>query len=126
YGTAVTEALLMTSRDGRTFHRWGEAFLRPGPQRPGSWNYGQQYIGWHLIETPSVLSSAPAELSLFATEGYWTGTSDQLRRYTLRTDGFVSLTAPPSGGQLITNPLQFTGNQLQLNFSSSAAGEVRV
>jgi len=85
YGTALTEGLLMTSRDGQTFKRWGEAFLRPGIQRPGQWKYGDNYIAWHVIETKSAIDGAPNELSLYATEGYWTGTSSQLRRYTLRT-----------------------------------------
>ena len=31
YGTAVTEGLFMISRDAVNFHRWPEAFLRPGP-----------------------------------------------------------------------------------------------
>jgi hypothetical protein len=30
YGTALTDGLFMSSRDGRTFRRWGEAFIRPG------------------------------------------------------------------------------------------------
>ncbi len=126
YGTAITETLLMTSRDGRTFHRWGEAFLRPGPQRPGSWNYGHQYVGWHVVETASALEGAPDELSLYASESYWTGTSSELRRYTLRTDGFVSVSAPLSGGELTTKPLRFTGDRLQLNFATGAAGSVQI
>ena len=32
----------MSSRDGRTFNRWEEAFLRPGIERPGTWNYGRR------------------------------------------------------------------------------------
>jgi hypothetical protein len=36
YGTAVTDGLFMTSRDGRLFKRWGEAFLRPGPREQHS------------------------------------------------------------------------------------------
>ena len=36
YGTALTEGLLMTSRDGVLFNRWNEAFLRPGVERPGT------------------------------------------------------------------------------------------
>lgn len=126
YGTAMTEGLLMTSRDGVAFKRHGEAFLRPGPERPGSWNYGHQYIAWHLVETPSALPSAADELSLYATESYWTGGSSALRRYTLRLDGFVSASAPMSGGQFVTKPLRFDGEQLTLNFSSSAAGGIRV
>src|SRR5262249_25016873 len=81
YGTAVTEALMMASRDGVKFKRWNEAFLPPGIEREGTWNYGHQYIAWHVIETKSALEGAPNELSLFATESYWTGNSSLLRRY---------------------------------------------
>ena len=31
YGSAVTDGLMMTSRDGLTFKRWGEALIRPWP-----------------------------------------------------------------------------------------------
>jgi hypothetical protein len=126
YGTAVTEGLLMASRDGVRFKRWNEAFLRPGVERPGTWNYGQQYIAWHLVETKSALAGAPNELSLYASESYWTGNSSELRRYTLRLDGFVSVTAPMSGGEVVTKPLIFAGNRLTLNFATSAAGSVQV
>lgn len=126
YGTAVTEGLIMASRDGVHFDRWNEVFLRPGIQRPGTWNYGQQYIAWHVIETKSALSGAPPELSLYATEGYWTAPGSALRRYTLRRDGFVSVNAPMGGGELLTQPFTFTGSELRLNFSTSAAGGVQV
>ena len=126
YGTALTEGLFMASRDGQTFHRWNEAFLRPGIERPGTWHYGHQYIAWHVAETKSSLEGAPNELSFYATESYWTGKSSALRRYTLRLDGFVSVNASMKGGELVTRPITFTGDQLNLNFASSAAGDVRV
>ena len=126
YGTAITEGLLMASRDGVRFKRWNEAFLRPGIERPGTWNYGHQFISWHPVETKSALPGAPNELSLYAPESYWTGNSSEVRRYTLRLDGFVSVQAPLKGGELVTKPLRFAGKELSLNFSSSAAGEVRV
>ena len=126
YGTAITEALFMASRDGVLFKRWNEAFLRPGIEREGTWNYGQQYIGWSVVETKSALKGAPNELSLYATESYWTYNSNALRRYTLRLDGFVSVYAPMSGGELVTKLLSFTGTKLVLNFSSSAAGSIGV
>ena len=126
YGTAITEGLLMTSRDGVLFHRFNEAFLRPGIERAGTWNYGQQYIAWHVVETKSSLPDAPNELSLYAGESYWTGTSSELRRYTLRIDGFVSASAPFKGGELVTKPITFRGQRLVLNFSTSAAGGVQV
>lgn len=126
YGRALTEGLLMASRDGVTFKRWNEGFLRPGIERPGTWNYGHQMIGWHLVQTPGMFEGAPDELSLYAVESYWTDSSDLLRRYTLRMDGFVSAQAPMSGGELVTKPLTFTGTQLSLNLATSAAGSVRV
>jgi len=126
YGTAITEGLLMASRDGVRFKRWNEGFLRPGIERSGTWNYGQQYIGWQLVETESALAGAPRELSLYATESYWTGRGSALRRYTLRLDGFVSVSAPMRGGQLLTKPLRFAGRALHVNFATSAAGSMRV
>jgi hypothetical protein len=126
YGTAITEGLIMASRDGVHFKRWNEAFLRPGIERPGTWNYGHQYLAWHVVETKSAWEGAPNELSLYATESYWTGRSSEVRRYTLRLDGFVSVNAPMTGGELVTRPITFTGRTLTVNFSSSAAGDLRV
>jgi hypothetical protein len=126
YGTALTETILMVSRDGITFRRWNEAFLRPGIERKGTWTYGDSYMGWHLVQTPSDLPDAPDELSFYATESYWKGHASALRRYTLRIDGFVSASASMNGGEIITRPIIFEGNSLSLNFSSSAAGEILV
>ncbi|MCA9132880.1 MAG: hypothetical protein KDA45_06985, partial [Planctomycetales bacterium] len=127
YGTAITDVLFMASRDGTLFTRWNEAFLRPGSERPGTWNYGQQYLGWQLVETKSPLPGAANELSLYATEGYWHGQGSALRRYALRLDGFVSIHAQAGeGGELLTKPFTFGGSQLQLNFATSAAGGLRV
>jgi len=126
YGYAITEGLLMASRDGVNFKRWNEGFLRPGRERPGTWHYGAQYIAWHAVETKSALTGAPNELSIYATEGYWHGTGSSLRRYTLRLDGFVSANAGWKGGELLTKPVWFKGEKLELNFATSAAGGVRV
>lgn len=126
YGTALTEGLLMASRDGEHFERWNEAFLRPGPERADTWNYGHLYTAWHLAETKSTLPGAPNELSLYSSEGAWTGNSSAIRRYTLRLDGFVSVNAGWNGGELITRPIQFEGDRLTLNFATSAAGSIRV
>jgi hypothetical protein len=126
YGTTVTDAAFMTSRDGVTFHRWDEAFIRPGPATKDTWVYGDNFVFWGMIPTKSHLEGAPDEISLYATEGYWEGTFTSLRRYTLRVDGFVSARAPLSGGEMVTKPLTFDGSQLEINFSTSAAGSVRV
>ena len=126
YGTAVTDALLMTSRDGLTFHRWDETFLRPGLRTRHNWAYGDNYLAWHVVETDATQDDAPRELSLYATESYFTGATSRLRRYTLRIDGFASVFAPRQAGTLTTKPVRFDGQTLNLNFSTSTAGSLRV
>jgi hypothetical protein len=49
-----------------------------------------------------------------------------LHRYSLRLDGFASVRADFNGGELLTRPLKFSGNRLDLNFSTSAVGSIRV
>lgn len=126
YGTALSEGLLMVSRDGVHFKRWNEAFLRPGIERTGTWQYGHQFIAEHLVETKSALRGAPHELSIYAAEDYWHGKGGSLRRYSLRLDGFTSVHASMKGGELITKPFVFDGSQLSLNFATSAVGGIRV
>ena len=126
YGTALTDGLFMTSRDGQAFHRWLEAFIRPGLRYTDNWVYGDNYQNWGLVETKSDLPGAPDEISIYATEHYWRGTYSNLRRFTLRVDGFVSVNAPGKGGEFTTRPLSFTGKELEMNFSTSVAGSVRV
>ena len=126
YGTALTEALIMASRDGVHFERWNEAFLRPGPERANTWLYGHQYMAWHAVETKSALPGAANELSFYASEGMWNGVGTSMRRYTMRLDGFVSINGGWKGGELITKPIRFNGKQLSMNFATSAAGSLRV
>jgi hypothetical protein len=125
YGTAVTDGLFMTSRDGRVFRRWGEAIIRPGIERTNNWLYGDGYQSYGLLVTQAADPLAPQELSAYAPENYWKESSC-LRRYTFRMDGFVSLNAPLKGGEVVTKPLTFTGKELVLNFATSAAGSVKV
>ena len=125
FGTAITDGQFMTSRDGYTFHRWNETFLRPGPQRDNNWVYGDGYQTLGLLETPADDPTAEPELSFYAGEGEWKE-GPALRRYTIRIDGFVSLHASQQAGSLITRPLVFTGKTLNLNFATSAAGSISV
>jgi len=125
-GTALTDGLFMTSRDGHTFKRWRRAFIRPGLRTRGNWVYGDNYQCWGIVETKSSISDAPDELSIYAIEDYWTGNSCELRRFTLRIDGFVSVRATGNGGEFVTRPFTFSGDELTLNFSTSAAGSIRI
>ncbi len=125
-GTAVTDTMFMTSRDGHRFEVWPESFLRPGLRTTDSWFYGDIYQNWGLVETKSAIADAPRELSVYVTESTMQERPAYLRRYTLRLDGFVSVAAPLSGGEVVTRPFRFNGRRLLLNYSTSAAGSVRV
>ena len=71
----------------------------------------------------SIVETGEAELSLYVkhNSGYPT---IHVRRYTLRPDGFVSVHGPYAGGEMITRPLIFSGNQLTINYATSAAGSM--
>jgi hypothetical protein len=125
-GTALTEGLLMASRDAQRFTVWGEAFLRPGLRGRDNWFYSDNYQNWGLVTTRSAMEDSPPEISIYVTEGSMQEDGARFRRHTLRIDGFVSVQAPLAGGELVTKPLVFQGNHLSLNFSTSAAGSIRV
>ena len=124
-GTVLWDTLFMASRDGQAFTVWPEAFVRPGIQRPGSWFYGQASCVWGMVETASGLVGAPPELSFYVRDNARSGGPYRLRRHTLRLDGFTSVFAPLSGGQVLTRPLRFSGSRLEINFSTSAGGRLR-
>lgn len=126
-GPLGCETWLMWSRDGGSFDLAPTGFLRAGPERPGSWWYGDAWVAWTMIETESYLEGAAPELSFYVKEK--TGTynlNDRVRRYTMRLDGFASIHAPVRGGEIITKPLIFSGSQLSMNYETSAFGSIRV
>lgn len=124
----VSDVGFMTSRDGENFRRWNEAFVRPGLQAD-RWVNRNNLPARGIVETESDSPGAPPELSFYATEGYYRGPATRLRRFTLRLDGFVSVSAPPEGGELITKPLTFTKcdgpTKLSINFATSAVGSLK-
>ena len=126
YGTAVTDSVYITSRDGRNFRQSNDVFLRPGLRTKDNWSYGDNYIAWHVVETEPTKDDAPRELSLYATESYFTGRQSRLRRYSLRIDGFASIPAKLQDGEFTTRPITFSGKELSLNVATSAAGSVQV
>ena len=126
-GTAMTDGMLMSSRDGLNFDVWPESFIRPGLRDTGGWFYGDNYQNWGLIETASHVEGSPDEISIYVTEAHeQMELTERLRRHTLRVDGFVSVAARLSGGQMLTHPLVFEGARLVLNVSTSIAGGVSV
>lgn len=116
----LSDGVFISSRDGLNFARtFMEAFIRPGLSEQNWGNaHGNNTPAWGLLQT------GPAEISIYWTENY--GKIPQLRRGTLRLDGFASVNAPYSGGEIITRPVRVSGSRLALNFSTSAVGEIRV
>jgi hypothetical protein len=113
----ISDAVLMSSRDGLSFERWEEAFIRAGAE-PEVWTDRNNYPAWGMIET------APGELSVYWTEHYRHPTM-RLRRGTIRTDGFVSLHAGGDPGEVLTRPLIFSGDRLVVNYATDAVGWLR-
>ncbi|MCY3773125.1 MAG: hypothetical protein OXG98_14060, partial [Gemmatimonadetes bacterium] len=109
-----------------SFNLWPESFIRPGLRPRDNWTYGDNYQNWGIVTTASAVSGAPDELSFYVREGYWREGTSELRRYTMRVDGFASVQAALAGGELVTKPLVFAGRELVLNFAASAAGSIRV
>ena len=119
YYNDCSDAVLLTSRGGAAYDRaFMEGFVRPGIG-PRNWVSRTNYPALGVVQT------SPTEMSFYVQHDYAQRTA-HLRRYTLRLDGFASITAPYSGGEMITKPFTFSGTELELNFATSAAGEIRV
>ena len=113
----VSDAVLMSSRDGIHFERWSQAFIRPSLE-PEVWTDRNNFPAWGLAET------VPGEWSIYWTEHY-RHPGMRLRRGTIRTDGFVSLHSGGAPGEMLTRPLVFEGSQLQINYATDATGWMR-
>lgn len=114
-----SDAVLLTSRGGTRYDRtFLESFIRPGMD-PRNWVARANYPALGLLQT------APDELSLYVVRHYGQP-SIHLDRLTLRPDGFASLHAGYTPGECVTRPITFSGDTLELNVSTSAAGSVRV
>ena len=95
-----------------------EPLVPAGPE-PANSILGSNLPVQGLIET------GPNEYSFFLSRQYaqpgW-----QVQRFVVRKDGFVSVNADAQGGTLITKPLRFTGDQLELNCAVAGTGTIRV
>lgn len=116
----TSDVQFMTSRDG---HTWDRRFRRP------YLHHGQDKRNWvdrNPIMGVGMLQTRPEELSLYYSELYRSPAS-QLRRATLRTDGFVSAQGPYRGwGKFTTLPLSMNGRELELNYRTSGGGTIQV
>lgn len=105
-----TDVVLITSRIGQQRDRtFLEAFIRPGLDER-RWTNRANYVALNVVPT------GPAEMSIYMRDVH----------FVLRIDGFISVRAPYSGGEMTTKPLVFAGKELVINYSTSAAGSIRV
>ncbi len=113
----VSDAFLMTTRGGNYYDRtFLESFIRPGIDL-------SNWISRTNFPALNILQTGPYEMSVYLNQDY-AQTTSHLRRYSMRIDGFTSINAPYSGGEVITKPFVFSGEELEINYSTSAAGEI--
>ena len=107
-----TDILFMTARGNAPYARpFKEAIIRPGLD-PARWGNRANYVALNVVPT------GPKEMSIYHNHsGY---------RFVLRTDGFASVHASHTGGEMLTRAFTFLGSELVLNLSTSAAGSIRV
>ena len=119
YFNDISDSILMTTRGGMVYDRtFMEGFARPGIGL-GNWTSRTNYPALNVIQT------GPAEMSFYVQKAY--GQPDhRLERYSMRLDGFSSLHAGYGGGEMVTKPFTFSGDELEINYATSAAGSIRI
>jgi hypothetical protein len=120
YSGDCSDAAFMTTRGpSHCYDRsFMESFIRPG-RGAANWVSRTNYPALGVVPT------GPDEMSLYVQRHY-AQPSHHLRRFSLRTDGFVSVNAGYRVGEIITKPLRFAGKELVINFATSAAGGLRI
>jgi hypothetical protein len=118
YFKDCSDAYLMTTRGGNIYDRtFMEAYIRPGIGLY-NWVSRSNYPALNVVQT------SPEEMSVYVNQDYAQPTA-HLHRYSMRLDGFTSILAPYSGGEVLTKPFTFLGHELEINYSTSAVGEIR-
>jgi hypothetical protein len=120
-----TDISLITTRDGKNFDRvLKEAFIRPAPLRK-SWANRGNFAALNVYPlkntTPEDVPEdwrykLPKQMAIMVRD----------RIYALRIDGFASIHAGFEPGTMVTKPLVFEGDELRVNYETSAAGSIQV
>jgi hypothetical protein len=116
---AISDCVLLSSRGGNRYERtFMESLLRPGGDKQ-DWVARSNYLARGIVPTGG------REMSVYVKRHFGQPTA-YIERLTLRIDGFASIRAPYRGGEMITRPMTFSGQQLVINYGTSAAGDIRV
>ena len=112
------EPVLMSSRDGVNFVRWGEAVVPEDAPEDRAGNRSN-YMAWGMAGLPG----KPGEISVYATESYYGEKPGRLRRFVYRTDGFAVLRGT---GAVTTKLLTTNGEELLINYAVRQNGSLRI
>jgi len=119
YYQDCSDVVLMTSRGGYNYNRiFMESFIRPGLGLQ-NWVSRSNYPALNIVQT------GPDEMSIYVNQNYAQPTA-HLHRYSMRLDGFSSVRAGYDEGEMITKPFTFSGDNLFINFSTSAVGSIKI
>ena len=126
YFSDCSDAVLMSTRGGTRYSRtFMEAFIRPGTGL-------ENWVSRTNYPALGIVPISKDRLAIHVQKHYGQPGA-KLVRYSLRTDGFISVSGPYAGGEMITRPLVFrpAGNKtgacrLLVNCSTSAPGSLRV
>lgn len=119
YFNDTSDSVLMSSRGGLDYNRtFMSALIRPGIGAK-NWVSRSNYPVLGLAQTGDAL------MSLYVNQDYGQP-SAHVHRYTFRLDGLSCLSAGYKEGEWISRPLQWSGDRLFFNFSTSAAGYIKV
>jgi len=115
---------LCTSRDGVNYVRWPMPFLGLGPE--GAFDSRSIYMVTGIIRRGDWLYMYYVGYDSSHGAGTKKPFKNGIGMVRIRLDGFVSQDARPTGGQLSTVPLQFSGNRLEVNMDANAGGCLKV
>ncbi|MBE6572903.1 MAG: hypothetical protein E7652_00750 [Ruminococcaceae bacterium] len=107
-GEKWTDVYFMSSRDGLNWNRSDKPFIAPAN--------GQMYVYPDCgYPTVGLIETSDREISFYMDEYDASKKCDILYRYTVRIDGFMSA----QGNTLITKPIIFSGDSLEINYSGT-------
>jgi hypothetical protein len=120
YANDCSDGVLLTSRPGSTRYdrTFLEAFVRPGPGT-------QNWVSRTNYPLTGIFPCGKDRMMFWVSRHYMQETW-HIERLSLRLDGFASVNAPYAGGEMVTKPLTFAGDELEINYRTSAAGGVHI
>ncbi|HOV33934.1 MAG TPA: hypothetical protein PLX23_11300 [Candidatus Hydrogenedens sp.] len=119
YSHDCSDVILMSSRGGNYYNRFFlEAFIKP--EYPI-----ENWVSRTNYPVRGIVPVNDYQMSIYVHKNYAQDTA-HIQRYLLRIDGFTCIRTGYLEGLIKTKPIIFKGENLYLNFASSAAGHIQV